>query len=351
MLKSLLLSLVFSGIFLLTSYSLGAQTSPIIIDHRHIDIWDIPDAAITQAKNDLHIAYGHTSHGSQLISGMGGTDGAGLDTFMTANGAPQGLFVWHDGPQPAALDLDDYAMGGDVGYYPQWLNNTHAYLGTPDSTTGRGTSHPDVNVILWSWCGQAASRTEETMLSTYLTPMAQLELEYPGIVFVYMTGHLDGSGPTGNLNLRNQQIRDYCTANNKVLYDFADIESYDPDGLVNYMELNANDNCDYDSDGNGSKDTNWALSWQASHTQDIDWWASGASHSQHINGNMKGWAAWWLWARIAGWQGPPTNLAKSISALQVVAGLTPFSTLPPDVNDDDRTGLAESIFFLKEEAQ
>ena len=40
--------------------------------------------------------------------------------------------------------------------------------------------------------------------------------------------------------------------NNKVLYDFTDIESYDPEGLVNYMELIATDNCDYDSDDNGS---------------------------------------------------------------------------------------------------
>lgn len=68
------------------------------------------------------------------------------------------------------------------------------------------------------------------MIDSYLAPMTQLEQEYPHVTFVYMTGHADGSGETGNLHLRNQQIRAYCLESAKVLYDFYDIELYDPDG-------------------------------------------------------------------------------------------------------------------------
>ncbi len=133
--------------------------------------------------------------------------------------------------------------------------------------------------------------------------MEELIAEYRHVSFVFMTGHLNGGGSIGTLHQANEHIRNHCITNDRILYDFADIESYDPDGLVNYMELHANDNCDYDSDGNSSLDINWAVEWQDSHTEGVDWWKSGAAHSQHLNGNLKGYTAWWLWARIAGWGG------------------------------------------------
>lgn len=280
---------VISGIFIFTSVS-----NAFIVDHTCTDLRQVPQTAIEQAKTSLHIAYGHTSHGSQLTDGMSGlvafANGGGLGLSLPTN-----IFAWNNGGSGGALDLHDYAMGGDVGYYPEWVNNTTAYLNNP--------ANADVNVIIWSWCGQAAGYTEQQMIDRYLVPMTQLELAYPKITFVYMTCHLDGTGQTGNLNLRNQQIRTYCIANNKTLYDFADIESYDPDGLVHYMPLMCNDNCDYDSDGNGSRDKNWAGVWQNSHAEGIDWYRCSAAHSQSLNGNRKAYAAWWLWARIGGWNG------------------------------------------------
>jgi uncharacterized repeat protein (TIGR01451 family) len=215
--------------------------------------------------------------------------------------------------------LDDYAMGGDVGYYPQWVDNTIAYLGPPDPSTGRGTNHPDVNVIIWSWCGQVSDRTEETMLSTYLTPMSDLEAQYSGVTFVYMTGHANGGGEEGNVHIRNQQIRNYVIANDKVLYDFYDIELYDPDGNY-YGDKAVEDDCDYDSDGNGSVDSNWATDWQGTHTQDVDWYSCGCAHSQSLNCNQKAYAAWWLWARLAGWSGPGGTVDLSLSTKEVSQG-------------------------------
>jgi len=272
----------------------------IIVDHTCTDITKIPESVIIQAKNNLHIAYGHTSHGSQLISGMNG-----LDNFLTNSpkfDITPGLFVWNDGPREGYLDIDDYAMKGDVGYYPQWVNNTRSYLGDHDPTTGRGTNHSDVNVIIWSWCGQVDSKyASGTLDSQYLTPMTQLEEDYPGITFVYMTGHVDHWDDANN-KAANQMIRDFVMDNNKVLYDFADIESYDPDG--NYYEY-PHDNCDYYSAENGTLIGNWCTEWQNSHEENVDWWASGASHSNHINGNLKGYSAWWLWARLSGWQDKP----------------------------------------------
>lgn len=254
----------------------------MIIDHRCTLLSSIPQQWITAAREDLHVAYGHTSHGSQVTSGM-----TGLVTFKGT------AYSWNNGGSGGALDLHDYAMTGDLGNPDRtsWASRTRTYL----------AANSDVNVIMWSWCGQVSS-ANETDITTYLDLMSGLENDYPNVKFVYMTGHLDGSGLTGNLHLRNEQIRDYCRANNKILYDFADIECYNPDGIY-FGDKHPNDACEYDTDGNGSLDGNWAIEWQGSHVQGTDWFDCSSAHSEPLNANQKAFAAWWLWARLAGWDG------------------------------------------------
>jgi hypothetical protein len=261
----------------------------LIINHLATDIKQIPVNWIDSAKSNLHIAYGHTSHGSQLTTGM-----TSLVGFMNGLGYPQNLYAYNTGGTGGALDLRDYAFSGasDLGNPDRtaWEASTRTYL----------NAHTEVNVVIWSWCGQVSSSTRSDII-TYLTLMSGLERDYPSVKFVYMTGHLDGGGKDDSLNVRNEDIRSYCRDNKKILFDFADIESYDPAGQVNYMELFANDSCDYDSDNNGSLDKNWAIDWQNTHTENADWYACSAAHSQSLNGNRKAYAAWWLWARLAGW--------------------------------------------------
>ena len=56
--------------------------------------------------------------------------------------------------------------------------------------------------------------------------MQTLESEFPNVTFVYFTGSAEIGGDYGyNRYLRNKQIRDFCVANNKVLYDFEDLDS------------------------------------------------------------------------------------------------------------------------------
>ena len=265
-----------------------------IVDHTCIDLARIPSDWIVKAKSNLHIGYGHTSHGGQITHGM-----TGLAAFRG------NMYAWNKGGTGGALDLEDNDLPGDLGNpnRTQWEIETRNYL----------AKNRDINVIMWSWCGQASSATESD-INTYLDLMAGLEEDYPDVVFVYMTGHLDGSGLTGNLHLRNEQIRNYCRTNKKFLYDFADIESYDPDGGY-YGDKKATDGCNYDYDGDGKTeasgdpalptggDRNWAIDWQNSHIVNVDWYNTAVSHTQPLNGNMKAYAAWHLWARIAGWDG------------------------------------------------
>jgi hypothetical protein len=258
----------------------------LIIDHNCTSLDYIPVEWINTARQNLHIAYQHTSHGSQLIDGMYG--------LMNWKGIQ---YSFNNGGSNGALDLRDYAIPGasDLGNPDRtsWAQATLNYLNDVNNSS--------VNVIIWSWCGEVSS-ADSSDIQTYIDLMTSLENSFPNVKFVYMTGHLDGSGINGNLNQRNEQIRRFCRSNNKILYDFADIESYDPDGNF-YLNKMANDNCDYDSDNNGTLDKNWALDWQESHTENVDWYSCSAAHSQALNGNRKAYAAWSLWASLAGWEG------------------------------------------------
>lgn len=265
---------------------------PIIIDHSCLGLTDIPDQWIDASKTDLFIGYGHTSHGSQLTSGMNA-----LEAYYSS-----GKYDWSHSGGPNELHLFEGA-GYSSGYleldcgYPGWDDQTRTYL----------DDFPDCNVIVWSWCGQVNSVDLPTH---YLTPMSQLESEYPDVQFVYMTGHLEGSGPSGSLYLANQQIRDYCSANNKILFDFADIEKYSPDADTNFQNYFANDACDYQHPGGGT--ANWAYDWLDNNPGDeltsISGLCSSCAHSVSLNCVKKGIACWYLWARLAGWDGQPIGI-------------------------------------------
>jgi uncharacterized repeat protein (TIGR01451 family) len=267
-----------SAIVISGSIASPAQTQArgaIIIDHTHTDLDQIPQHWIEQAQTQLNIYYGHTSHGSQLMSGLG----------VLGISAP-----------PISEYSDDLGHNGDTS----WVAPTQAYL----------DSHPETNVVMWSWCGGVHDNTEEG-INTYLDAMNQLEQQYPDVTFVYMTGHLEGTGVEGNLHVRNNQIRAYCAANDKILFDFADIESYDPDGNY-FLDRGADDDCDYDGG-------NWADEWCAAHPGECA--SCGCAHSRCLNCMLKGRAFWWMMARMAGWDGVGTP-QKVPSAQTVTLGQT-----------------------------
>ena len=273
---------------LLSCIALGALADePLIIDHRHTDITPLSEDQIQQAKETLHIAYGHTSHGSQITTGMNG-----LVRFANQGGKglnlPENIFAWNHGGKNGALDLHDRAMGGkDVGYWPNWLEETTTFLDDP--------ANSDINVIIWSWCGQMPGKhSSGKLVEHYLQPMSDLEEKYPEVVFVYMTGHVDIRNDQNQKEACNV-IREYCTENNKVLYDFSDIEQYDPDGEFHEY---VSDNCDIYTAPNTPKTGNWAIEWQEGHTPNVDWYSCSSAHSQALNANQKAYAAWALWCAL-----------------------------------------------------
>ncbi len=110
-----LISCVVPAALVLVAFgSVPLHAAPIIIDHTRTDITKISKQAILNAKSKLHIAYGHTSHGSQITDGM-----TGLVEFANRRGKglnlPKDIFAWNNGGADGALDLRDGFAGGDLG--------------------------------------------------------------------------------------------------------------------------------------------------------------------------------------------------------------------------------------------
>lgn len=229
----------------------------LVADHSVVDDFDgIPESFFGAVRDGFILYYGHTSHGSQLVTGM------------------EMLEAEDDATDPGRYDRPPMTEDTpDLGY-PEWEPKTRAFL----------DANPETNLVMWSWCGQMSSITPEEV-DTYLSLMSALETDYPAVTFIYMTGHLDGTGPDGTLYANNNRVRDYCRANNKVLFDFADIESYDPDG--NYYP-DETDAC------------GWCTAWCGTHTCPD---CGSCAHSHCFNCYQKGKAFWWMMARLSGWDG------------------------------------------------
>ena len=77
-------------------------SQPTIVDHLCTRLADVPSEWIAAAKSNLHIACGHTSHGSRLITGM-----TGLAAFINPE-----TVIRYSLAEAGAARLDIYNLSG-----------------------------------------------------------------------------------------------------------------------------------------------------------------------------------------------------------------------------------------------
>lgn len=310
--KSIATSIFMTGFLFL---ALGTYSQDYIADYTKAKeglLRSIPVEYINKARTELVIAYQHTSHGTHVSRGV-----FGLQDYKPGDNQLFGVAL---SSVTGKLEFRDYALGayapdGVSGFdlsvdETAFIQTTRNYLDAPENAS--------VNVVMWSWCDIAGHNPA----GNYLPGMATLRAEYgPGgskigsgegeraipVTFIYMTGHANKDANTGPLNPKEQAalIIDHCNTNQQFCLDYYSIDTHNMDDT--YYE-DASDDAVSDSYGG-----NFYADWQNSHTLGVDYFASkvtpggdvdfGSHNTQYITSNRKGYALWWILARIAGWSG------------------------------------------------
>jgi hypothetical protein len=274
---------------------------------------DIPTGYIDAARENLHVSYQHTSHGTHVSYGL-----YGLPDFKAGDNIRFG--VTKNSPESGKLDIRDnvmeaYAEAGRSAVdlsadETAFIQATRNYLEDPENS--------EINVVIWSWCSIA----NHDVTGNYLPGMQALIEEYGEegsrigtgaekrlnpVTFIFMTGHAETGSNTGAGKPADQaqKIIDFCEENGYYCLDYYGIDTHDLDD--NYW-VDAGDNGNSSSYGG-----NFYEDWQNAHTENVDyfnnrsepggWVLFGEHNTQHITSNRKAYAMWYILARISGWDG------------------------------------------------
>jgi hypothetical protein len=310
------LSKLISIFFILVTIRAGSQG--IIIDHTCTDIDQIPETVIDDIQQNIKFHYAHTSHGDQLLCGLLNIENTNPLMDVAIGGDP---FDFMDPPflpnVPGALCIyngnDGYKYIVPEGY---WLEPG---VGWTQSTI---INNPSINVSGWMWCEQLDTCSAE-FVQEYLNAMATFEQQFPDVTFIYFTGNAQAGGifdpQTGyDRHQRCDLIRQYCAANNKILFDFEDLDSWYNGEFSYYLH-------------NGD-------------TVPIQHNAYNGDECGHVNSLstlQKGYAVWWMMARLRGWE----PITQSLNIKVFLEGNYTGTDMSTDINTQGLLPLAQPFNF------
>ncbi len=289
----------------------AASSTTIIVDHRAVDLFDSIPEQYLQAAAALRMFY--------MDASVGGNINDGLDclNYPSDEASPIGCRrLDHRDPtfSVSPSEIDWSHPGGydrsnwDFQYWVVpgcggWYDKVRCFFDVMDSTIGLY----DVVSFQFSYLEVKSRETIADQPGGFFWDSPVLrdvynleayEAQHPEKTFIYWTTSLARSIGTSEAEAFNQQMRQYASENDKILFDVADILSHDPSGNTCYDNR---DGVPYD---NGNRSENFPDDGQA-------YLAICPHYTTEVNGGHLGSvsagkirvakAFWVLMARIAGW--------------------------------------------------
>jgi len=280
----------------------------------------IPQEYINKARKEFKIAYQHSTQGSHISYGM-----FGLPDYK--DGDKELFAISRNRSMHNQLSFYDYAMeiysedGVDASDLSSnatgFIQTTRNFLDNP--------KNKDVNVVMWSW----GNINGHQVAVTYLSGMKKLIAEYgvggskigkgsgqriKPVHFIFMTGGANANDNIGYGKAKNQAkiIVDFCKKNKYYCLDNYSIDSHCVDG--NHYSDSNDDGDSFNYGGNFLKEYQNTVqlgeNYYENKTIPGGHVSYGGNNTQHISGNRKAYAMWWILARLAGWANSSTHVQK-----------------------------------------
>jgi hypothetical protein len=195
----------------------SASGAGIVIGHTNVmGVAALPQGVMDRVAQ-FRWFFAHASVGDNMMDGIATLHAADPARYpidrISSGDAPPGT--------TDAASIYDNARGN-----PTWQEKVSWFEGYVDN----GWRGPSVHVALNKFCW--IDPYVDT--NTYLASMKTLEGLYPDTLFVYMTIPLTHINDYENdcRNAFNRTLRNFCAANNRVLFDVADIEAHNTAGTA-----------------------------------------------------------------------------------------------------------------------
>ncbi len=202
-------------VIVLSIASSGAIGAEHIVNHANADPSGLSQE-VMDLIGDLKVYFAHASVGGDMSEGMA--------SLHDSNPVRYQLSVVSEDGTPPGTTVD-----GTFYHYARGNPGWEAKISSFATYVANGWSSDTVDVAMNKLC----YIDEEASWTVYRDSMLLLEATYPDTFFVYMTMPLttDTGGAARDRHEYNENLREWAEANNKILFDIADIEAWSPDGV------------------------------------------------------------------------------------------------------------------------